>query len=174
MRLIIHDLSDMDKPPVQEDENTVIICNNKKINCCVGCFGCWIKTPGKCIIKDSYNNMGELLSKCDELIIISKCCYGSYSPFIKNVLDRGISYILPYFTIRNNEVHHKSRYPNKLMLNTIFYGEEITENEKKTARALVKGNAINFNAKTSNIYFKENIIEIGGLINEICSSKLQS
>jgi len=27
----------------------------------------WIKTPGLCIIKDGFENMGELLSKCSRL-----------------------------------------------------------------------------------------------------------
>ncbi|WP_407654270.1 MULTISPECIES: hypothetical protein [Caproicibacterium] len=35
------------------------------------------------------------LSQCDELILISKCCYGGFSPFVKNVLDRSIPYIHP-------------------------------------------------------------------------------
>ena len=25
---------------------------NKKLATCIGCFGCWIKTPGECILKD--------------------------------------------------------------------------------------------------------------------------
>ena len=30
---------------------------NMKVNYCIGCFGCWLKTPGKCITKDSFDYM---------------------------------------------------------------------------------------------------------------------
>ena len=60
---------------------------------CIGCFGCWIKTPGSCVLPDSYQEMGKLLSRTSELILISRCCYGSYSPHVKNVLDRSIGYL---------------------------------------------------------------------------------
>ena len=103
MKLIIHDLSKEDFNNISENlnEEDIIICKGKRINKCIRCFGFWIKTPGECVIKDDYNKMGEKIVSCDELIIISECKYGIYSPFIKNILDRSIGYIHPYFTIKD-------------------------------------------------------------------------
>ena len=123
-------------------------------------FGCWIKTPAVCIIRDKYGDMGEYLSKCKKLIIISKCCYGGFSPFVKNVLDRSISYVHPYFKIKNGEMHHKRRYKNKIDLHIIFYGEKLTENEKSTASRLVKANSINLDCNESKVTFVRDIKEM--------------
>ena len=57
---------------------------------------------------------------CSEMLIISKCVYGSYSPFVKNVLDRSISYIHPYFTVKNGEMHHQQRYKRDFRLKVVF------------------------------------------------------
>ena len=70
-----------------------IIKPQGNIHHCIGCFGCWIKTPGKCVIHDSYECTGVDMSKCTELILICQCYYGSVSPFVKTVQDRAISYI---------------------------------------------------------------------------------
>ena len=53
-----------------------VISYDETIHHCIGCFGCWLKTPGSCIIRDNYGDMGEYLSRSEELIIISRCCYG--------------------------------------------------------------------------------------------------
>ncbi|SFU32108.1 hypothetical protein SAMN04487886_100639 [Clostridium sp. DSM 8431] len=152
--MVIHDLEPEEAEklnfPVKEN---MIINKKENIHNCIGCFGCWVKTPGKCVIKDNYSNMGELLSKRDELVIISECFYGGYSPFIKNILDRSISYLLPDFLIRKGEMHHKSRYKNKLKLKVYFYGDNITDLEKKTAIKLVNANSDNLNAKVGLIMF---------------------
>ncbi len=111
MRLIVHDLTEEQaKYILPQNTDTRIIGDDGTIHPCIGCFGCWVKTPAQCVIRDNYGDMGELLSKCEELIFVSKCCYGGFSPFVKNVIDRGISYSHPYFTIRNGEMHHKRRY----------------------------------------------------------------
>lgn len=162
MKLIIHDLEDRKREkllPKQDD--AIIISDDKSIKNCIGCFGCWIKTPGECVIKDKYSNIGELLSKCDEVIIISKCFYGGYSPFIKNVLDRSISYAHPYFEIRNGEMHHKHRYSNKFNLTVWFYGENISEQEKITAKNMVQANIVNFECGENTINFISEIENIG-------------
>ncbi len=158
MRLLIHDLDDFEFKNLSNDIKVI----NKKddIKSCIGCFGCWVKTPAECVINDSYKNMGELLSKLDEIIIISKCVYGGLSPFIKNVFDRAISYIHPYFVIRNNELHHKRRYKNIINLTVWFYGEDITSKEKETANSLMKANAVNFDGLVNQITFIKNIDEL--------------
>lgn len=164
MNLIIHDLD----PKYNEDilkkfnlkkEETRIISDNKNITPCMGCFGCWIKTPGECILKDGYNNMGAILGDTRNIIIISETFYGTYSPFVKNVLDRSISYVHPYFTKRDGEIHHQRRYANNTYVKVYLYGNA-TEEEKNTAKKLVIANLINFYASLEKIDFFNNKEEI--------------
>ena len=140
------------------EEEVKIISDENKIKNCTGCFCCWIKNPGRCILKDGYENLAELYSKAEKITIISKCCYGTYSPFIKNVLDRSIPYLLPFFKLKNNEMHHTIRYKKKLLLEVYFYGKDLTELEKNTAEKTVKANCINLNVKKFNVSFLENIL----------------
>ena len=140
------------------EEEVKIISDENKIKNCTGCFCCWIKNPGRCILKDGYENLAELYSKAEKITIISKCCYGTYSPFVKNVLDRSIPYLLPFFKLKNNEMHHTIRYKKKLLLEVYFYGKDLTELEKNIAEKTVKANCINLNVKKFNVSFLENII----------------
>ena len=139
------------------EEEVKIISDENKIKNCTGCFCCWIKNPGRCILKDGYENLAELYSKAEKIIIISKCCYGTYSPFVKNVLDRSITYLLPFFKLKNNEMHHTIRYKKKLFLEVYFYGKDLTELEKNIAEKTVKANCVNLNVKKFNVSFLGNI-----------------
>lgn len=161
MKLLIHDLKEEKfKELLPLNDDMMIVSDDSAIHNCIGCFGCWVKTPGACVIRDKYGDMGEKLSKCDEVIIISKCFYGGFSPFVKNVLDRSISYIHPYFVIRNGEMHHRRRYDNPFNLLAIFYGEDITEQEKQTAEKLIRANAVNLDCSVHRVEFLKDIEEI--------------
>ena len=155
MKLIIHDL-----PPEQfaklypwDDPDITVVSDDGGIRPCIGCFGCWVKTPGRCVIHDGYEDMGRLIGSCSELEIISRCAYGGFSPFVKNVLDRSISYIHPYFTDRNGEMHHRSRYDNRLRMSVLFYGEDISPEVRETAQKLVSANAVNLNVASDSVRF---------------------
>lgn len=164
--MIIHDLTQQEFASVfpNMDRDTVILSDDGSICNCIGCFGCWVKTPGVCVLKDGYQNMGELLSKCSELVIISRCLYGSYSPFVRNVLDRSIPYLLPYFVPQNGETHHKNRYTNTIDFSAHFYGDDISEKEQETAKKLVVANGINFYMSGRKTYFYKNFKDIGGVM----------
>lgn len=97
MKLIITDIENFNVPVEGEYK---VISPRKDIHPCIGCFGCWVKTPGKCVLHDGYEGTGIDMGKCTELIFISRCYYGSVSPFVKMVQDRAISYIHPDFVIR--------------------------------------------------------------------------
>lgn len=159
MKLLIHDLTKDEYNLIIHNlgKGTEVISDDHTIKNCIGCFGCWIKTPGACVIRDNYGDIGESLSKCNELIIISKCVYGGFSPFVKNVLDRGISYMHPFFVTRNSEMHHRKRYDNDTDLKVIFYGDNIYEKERQTAIKLVEANSINLGCKSHVISFNNNI-----------------
>ena len=158
MEIIIHDLPEEKLKDVYKNtNNSLIITNNKKIKSCMGCFHCWTKNPGECRIKDGYDNIAELYSKAEKIIIISRCCYGSYSPFVKNVMDRSIPYLLPFFKIINKEMHHTIRYKKNLSFEVYFYGENISDEEKEIAKNLVKANCINLNVTNFDVSFLETI-----------------
>ena len=169
MNILIHDLStEQFRSLFPEINNDVyIISDTRTIQHCIGCFGCWVKSPGECVLKDGYDNMGELLSRSEKVTIISQCFYGCYSPFVKNVLDRSIPWLLPFFKIRNNETHHKRRYQNNMQLAVHFYGENITTEERETAKKLVKANCVNFYVKNYEISFSNSLEELCGEVTTI-------
>ena len=159
MRTIIHDLkeNDLKKMKFQKDDKLISALECKKN--CIGCFSCWIKQPKKCALKDEFSNIVDYLKNSDELIIISESRYGCYSASTKKVFERCIGYVLPYFTIRNNEIHHESRYDEKIKLSTYFYGN-ISDEDKKCLEELVKANYINLNAKEYRVTCVQKLKEI--------------
>ena len=158
-RMILFDVPGEMMERYSADENTILVDAGQIKQYCVGCFGCWLKTPGTCVIKDGFQDMGKKLSEVEELLIVSRGTFGSYSSAVKNVLDRSISYVLPFFTIRNGEMHHGERYHNHLKFSAVFYGE-LTEAEKDTSRNLVKANATNLNAELDRVCFVETVEEV--------------
>lgn len=137
-------------------EHWTILSDTGRIRPCIGCFCCWLKTPGRCVIRDGFEHMGALLSEADELLIISRCSFGGFSPFVKNVMDRSIGYLLPYFRIIRGEMHHRIR-PKRapLPLRILFYGEDITEEEKAEAESYVKSVCLNLEAELRELRFYE-------------------
>lgn len=161
MKLIVTDLENF---TISVEGEYKIIKPKGNIKHCIGCFGCWVKTPGQCVIHDGYENTGIDMSKCTELIFISKCYYGSVSPFVKTVQDRAISYIHPDFVIRKGEMHHKRRYQNTISLSAHFYGENITDEEKETAKNILNANADNYDGTVKGIHFYQTLQELENIV----------
>ena len=153
MKTIITDKDDINDI-ISIDENDKVIYANECKNSCIGCFSCWIKHPTHCIYKDNYSNIVDYLKDSTELIIISKNRYGCYSKKVKQILERCIGYVLPYFTIRNNEIHHASRFKDRIIFNAYFYGS-FSNNDKCCLYNLVKANSINLNALKFSIKYLE-------------------
>ncbi|MCR5794483.1 MAG: flavodoxin family protein [Solobacterium sp.] len=149
--------------PGRKNEEDIVIRNNMDIRPCVGCFSCWTKTPGACIHDDELYDIGLRLARCTELVIVSKCLYGGVSPFVKRVIERFLPYMHPDFTVRNGMMRHKRRYPHTFEISAYFYGEEISDEEKRSASDLVKANAVNLYASVKDIVFVKEAWQIGGM-----------
>ena len=159
-RLIIYDIAN---ETLTAENGDVYFSANPIVKPCGGCFGCWIKTPGKCVINDRCADIPSHIAQCDEMVYISPVVYGGYSENIKAVIDRSIPYILPYFRIVNGEMHHKMRYKKQLKITACFYGECDSE-ERQLAMSIVKANAINFGATSHDVVFYNTIEELKGEI----------
>ena len=59
--------------------------------------------------------------------------------------------------IKNKEMHHTVRYKKKFYFDVYFYGENISDEEKKIAKNIVKANCINLNVDNFNVSFLETI-----------------
>ena len=107
-------------------ENIFLI--KKKIKPCLGCFDCWYKTPGKCIIKD---DMDELLSKflSSDIVVFATPIYiDNLTGIMKNFMDRLIPVIDPRFERDEiGECRHKKRfekYPKIVVISNCGYPEQ--------------------------------------------------
>ena len=159
MKLIVTDLENFSLPVSGEYR---VISPDEKLTQCMGCFGCWLKTPGKCVITDGYEMMGAEWGKCDEAVFISRCTYGSLSPFVKNVLDRSLAYVHPDFVTHLGEMHHKRRYDNTIKCSFYFYGDT-TEAEKSTAKKVMQAFMDNFYGEIKEIKFFNTAEEMEGM-----------
>ena len=82
-----------------------------KLNPCIGCFNCWVKTPGKCIHRDAGTPILRAILNSDALIVFTPVVFGSYSSELKKGLERFLPILLPFFKKIHNEIHHVARYP---------------------------------------------------------------
>lgn len=112
---------------------------------------------------DSLKHAGALIGQSDPLIIISRLCYGGYSPGVKAVLDRAIGVSLPFFAWRGGQTHHIGRYPQRKLLRILFYGD-CTESERQTATELAERNRLNLGYEKAETLFFQNPAQIRGTI----------
>lgn len=80
------------------------------IHHCTGCWSCWYKTPGRCAIKDDYEQLLSRIPHADALVYITPVIIGYESALLKTCKDRSIPTIHPYVTIHEGEQHHYKRY----------------------------------------------------------------
>ena len=125
---------------------------------CTGCFGCWTRTPGVCVLRDRCTEMPRLMARCDTLVLVSPFVYGGFSRAVKAVLDRAIGYVQPFFRTVEGEMHHVPRYEDGFRLEAHFYGPS-SEPEREVARRLVRANAVNYYATSFDVRFHENLGE---------------
>ncbi len=126
-----------------EVEHEPILLREKEIADCKGCFHCWVKTPGTCIIDDFSRVVTKLFANADLVIFITPLVYGGYSSELKKALDRIIPFISPYFTTVNGETHHKKRYKKSPALIGIGVADQDNPDQESTFRKLVLRNSIN-------------------------------
>ncbi len=69
----------------------------KKISPCQGCFSCWLKTPGSCVLKDDMEELRPLLEATDLLVLGTPLYYDHITAQLKTFMDRSIPGCEPYF-----------------------------------------------------------------------------
>ena len=151
MKVILHDLDWQYSQRLLTKCDAIVEADGKYAPC-KGCFGCWVKHPAECFIKDKLQTACRILGRADQLVIITKNLYGTYSTKIKNVMDRTIGTSTPLCVYRQREMHRTLRYGKHALLKVLVYGD-ITEREKATFIYMVKRNAVNDGYNKSEVLF---------------------
>lgn len=77
---------------------------------CLGCFSCWNKTPGKCVIEDDMNAVIKELLWADLTIWSFPLYYFGLPGKLKMLMDRQLPMALPFMTKDATSGGHPSRY----------------------------------------------------------------
>ncbi|MBR6704871.1 MAG: NAD(P)H-dependent oxidoreductase [Lachnospiraceae bacterium] len=158
MKVIIHDLESRFDGLIEAACDRAVAADGKYA-ACQGCFGCWTRHPAECFMKDKLRQICRVIGRADELVIVTKNLYGSYSPAVKNVLDRSIGTSTPFSTYRGGQMHHTLRYGKHDLWKVIVYGE-ISEAEKESFRYLAERNAVNDGYQRSEVVFLKDLSEL--------------
>jgi len=100
-----------------------------QIKQCMGCFGCWIETPGECIVPDDTVKIRLAAVNSDLLLFASPLVLGFTTSILKKAIDKMIPIVHPYFTVRAGEIHHKKRYKTYPLLGVLIEKEIDTDEE---------------------------------------------
>ena len=142
-----------------EAENRYIDLSQKKISNCVGCFGCWVKTPGKCVIRDDAVSIYPLIAQSSKVIYVSKICYGSYDIVMKTMLERALPVQQAFIRLYQRETHHFQRNVAEKEAVIIAYGD-LSEESRELFQRLIARNSKNMAFKKWEIFFvSENEVE---------------
>ena len=126
---------------------TVFDIKDLNINYCVGCFKCWIKTPGRCVFKDDMEQILASKPAADLMLYATPVTAGTMTALTKKVLDRSIPLVLPYIRNYQGECHHPQRYENRPDIGILLFDDgRIDKESKEILFALMDRLSKNFRA----------------------------
>lgn len=123
----------------------------QSIKTCIGCWNCWLKTPGRCVMMDQMVEGYPDYINSDTVILLMDTAQGFINHQAKAFLDRSIPHYNPYITIVDEECHHVARYERYPDL--VFYFDKIglTNKEEQVIKDYLYRTAYHFYSKSYRI-----------------------
>lgn len=110
---------------------------------CLGDLDCWVRTPGRCRIKDEGQEIERAVHGAGLLALVTPVTFGGYSATLKRAMDRMIPLILPFFVKAADMTHHAHRYAQ--LPDMVGVGVDAVANGPRhhLFKAFVESNALN-------------------------------
>jgi hypothetical protein len=127
------------------------------INACIGCWTCWLKTPGRCAMKDQMIKSYPDYINSDTVILLMDTAQGFISHQAKAFLDRIIPLYHPYIEIVDRECHHLARY--ECYPDMVFYydTEGLINQEERVIEDYLYRTAYHFKSKAYRIVLEDRL-----------------
>lgn len=84
--------------------------NKLQIHSCKGCFACWEKTPGKCVMHDDMSGVLKKILQADIIIYSFPLYHFSLPSQLKMLIDRLLPMYLPFMDSQADTGGHLCRY----------------------------------------------------------------
>jgi multimeric flavodoxin WrbA len=80
---------------------------------CLGDRACWTRTPGRCVQSDDVSALLPKFQEADIIVFAAPLYYDGMPGNLKNLIDRLIPLLEPYFVLRDEHCRHPPRQPHK-------------------------------------------------------------
>lgn len=136
------------------------------ITYCIGCWDCWVKTPGECVFQDDQTEILKTIVHSNVVIFLSPIIMGYTSSLLKKTHDRLIPLVHPYISMSKGESHHIRRYPKLPRIATVLIeDEQFNQTDSKLVDSVYERFLLNIGEGLAfSISVKE---DLGGLSDEI-------
>ena len=122
------------------------------IKACIGCWSCWVKTPGRCAYKDAMAESYSDYVNSDKVILLMDTAQGFINHCAKAFVDRTIPHYHPYIEIVDGECHHKARYERYPELHFYFDDQDLKQEEAQIIEDYLYRTAYHFQSKVYRIH----------------------
>ena len=101
-------------------ETEIIYATDLNINDCLGCFSCWNKTPGRCVLKDDMPALLEKMRRADIVVWATPLYHYGMTARLKRIMERTLPLSKPYIVKRGSHYAHPPRYPESHTKNMLI------------------------------------------------------
>lgn len=106
-----------------------ITLREKNISDCIGCYACWLKTPGICALKDDQEEVLKGYVWSDFIVLASPVIMGFISSIAKKVNDRMLPLVHPFLKLNNDRMSHYPRYEKEFKTGILVDNSGSTDEE---------------------------------------------
>jgi multimeric flavodoxin WrbA len=127
-----------------------IFLAGKDIHPCIGCYSCWVKTPGKCIYQDDMQTLFPKILASDMIVFATPVYVDNVTGLMKNFMDRLIPIGDPHFELDEyGECRHVQKYEKPTKMGVISNCGYPEQSHFQVLRLLFRRMARNFHYELS-------------------------
>lgn len=113
-----------------------------KLHDCIGCYSCWLKTPGICCFKDDQETILKEYIASDVVLFASPVVMGFSSSLLKRVKERLLPMVHPFLCITGDRTGHLRRYGHYPAVGLLLDGEgELDKDSREIIEKVYKSAA---------------------------------
>lgn len=148
------------------NEISVFTLRDLKINNCIGCYTCWLKTPGICVFRDDMTAVIKEYINADVALQASPVVMGFVTYLLKRANERLLPLVHPYLRLAGDRFQHPHRYARNPSLGLLLWNNNKPDNGSlKIIDEIFRSNKVRRHLFTR--FMDNNVKEIADAVNDI-------